>query len=285
MIYYTLIIAAALLFSLQFLFQQSFQRKNGNSWAAALDFSVYSALAAFFIMLIIGRFRLSFSWFAFAVAFVYASVGILYNYAGIRAFESANLSVFSMFAMLGGMLLPSAFGILFYHETLTCLNLIGCALILFSLLLTIRPGQGASSGLFFCVAVFILNGMSGVLSKLHQSNPAQCVDSISFMALTRLLTLAICLPLKHWSDPPDRKRQPALNHSILICSTGYALFFGIGNLFTLISLKNLAVSVQYPMITCSVIVFSALIRLLRHEKLTTREVFSAVLAFAAALMM
>lgn len=303
--YYFMILAASFFFSLQFLFQQHFQKNRKKTWPAALMFSFYSSAAAFVILLLLGRFHLSFSPFAFSIAFAYALAGILYNYACIRVLGNISLSVFSTFAMLGGMLLPSAFGILFYAEAFTLSKLAGCSLIAAALLLAAKASPGVrrtTAGTLWCLAVFVLNGMSGVLSKLHQSNPGHGVDSISFMALTQLLMLCICgvlnfhLYLKNHSlcgqeiflqariSSPENSAltDAGGRRTALFCSIGYAFFYSVGNLFLLTALKHLPASVQYPVTTSAVILFSSLLSLLQHEKLTLYNAAASILTFTAA---
>ena len=55
MIYYALLISAAILFSSQFLFQQKYQNECGMSWAATLNFNIYSGIAVFFLMWLLGK--------------------------------------------------------------------------------------------------------------------------------------------------------------------------------------------------------------------------------------
>ena len=116
MIYYVLLISAAILFSSQFLFQQKYQNECGMTWSAALNFNIYSGIAGFFLMWLLGKGHLEFSWFSLGVAVVYAAVNITYNYASLKSFDTVNLSAYSMFSMLGGMVLPFGYGILWNGE-------------------------------------------------------------------------------------------------------------------------------------------------------------------------
>lgn len=278
--YYALICTAAVLFAVQFLFHQKFQERCGTTWSAALTFSLYTNGISFFIMLMINRFHLEFSWFSLGIAALYAIVNILYVYASIKAFATVNLSVYSLFAMLGGMLLPFAYGILFYGEPLTGMKLFCGVLIIISLLMTVAGGKKERGGVFCYIGVFVLNGMVGVLSKLHQSNTTLCVDSGSFMAWANLITFAICFGLSLASD----RKITRIHGKTIAYVSGYAAFCGIGNLLVLIALAYLPASVQYPIITGGVIVCSTIISALRKEAIGIKHIAAAALALISTVL-
>lgn len=277
MVYYFLLVAAAILFASQFLFHQKYQNACGMSWAAVLNFNIYTGIVGFLLMWILGKGHLAFSWFSFNVALVYALVNILYNYASMKSFDTVNLSAYSMFAMLGGMLLPFGYGILWNSEPFTIRKLICGGIIAVALLFTISGGRSTGKAPLYYLAVFVMNGMSGVLSTFHQSHPEAAVDSTSFMALTRIVTVAVCLVLELTAT----RKLARLSRRSLLYAAGFSVFCGIGNLFTLISLTKLPASVQYPIITGGVIAFSTVISALRREKLTAKQIVAAILALLA----
>ena len=113
---YAFLIIAAFLFAMQFLFNQQFRKNNGDGMDSTFTFSMYTNGISFLILLALNKFHLEINWFSFVIAVVYAIVVLGYQYSGLKSFATANLSVYSIFAMLGGMLLPSAYGIIFYKE-------------------------------------------------------------------------------------------------------------------------------------------------------------------------
>ena len=94
--YYLLLSVAAVLFASQFLFNQMFQREYGDTLYSALIFNLYTSLISFFAMLAINGFRMHFSVFSVAIAFIYSFVSISYTYVSIKAFSMVNLSVYSV---------------------------------------------------------------------------------------------------------------------------------------------------------------------------------------------
>ena len=71
-------------------------------------------------------------------------------------------------------------GILFYNEPLTVGKGVCVVLIVTALALTVRRGGGDKWGWIYCAGVFVLNGMSGVLSKLYQDAPYPKVSSAAY---------------------------------------------------------------------------------------------------------
>lgn len=277
MMYYFMLIFAAALFASQFLFNQKFNEECGSTWHASLIFTLYTSVVSFVAMLLINGFRLQFSIFSFVMVLIYAAVNILYSYMSIKAFSVVNLSVYSVFAMLGGMILPFLYGIVFCNESITFGKIICCILITVSLLITVSSGK--KKGKLYYLSVFILNGLVGVLSTIHQGN-INAVGSVDFMALNRIVTVVICIVIWLASGRNTLKiSRRAFGDSAL-----YAIFCGFGNLLTLISLKHLQASVQYPIITGGVIVLSLLISIIRKEQITRRDIISALFAFIATIL-
>lgn len=279
--YYLLVVIAVVLFSLQFLFNQKFQETRGDSLQSALEFSLYKSVVIVVIMLFIAKFSVTVTLFSVVMATLSAVSGIAMTAFSLKAFAVANLSVYSVFSMLGGMLLPFFLGVGFYDERLTVFKIVCCALICVCVLLNIKKGNSNKKSFVYYMAVFVLNGMAGVISKIHQSSSLPHTDSAGFMLLSGLVTALICaawLLVKY-------KKIPLIMGKNLFYTSGYGVFNGIGNLFLLISLSQLPASVQYPLVTGGVMVCSTVISALRKEKITAREYIAAAVSFIASLMM
>lgn len=278
--YYFLITFASFLFALQFLFNNGYQKKNGSGWNSSLKFSFYTSAAGFFFVLIINNFQLQISLFSISVAIVYGIVNIAASYSAVKAFESANLSVYSVFSMIGGMLLPFLYGLI-CGEPFKISRLICCILICFAVLFTVDKERQNWNAFKYYIAVFVLNGMAGVISKFHQSYPAFCVDSGSFMILTNITTFALSLfLLLRLKD-----RTFSISGKAFGLCGGFAAFTNVGNLLLLIALLHLPATVQYPIVTGGVIVFSTLIDLVRRVPVSGRELMASFIAFAASVFM
>ena len=271
---YLILILAAFLFAVQFLFNQQYRRLKGEGLDATMTFSLYTSAISFVILFALGGFQLHITWFSLLIAVLYATVCLLSSYAGLKAFGTANLSVYSIFMMLGGMLLPFAYGILFANEALSFAKALSILLICTAVGCSFEKGAGGKNAYRFYAAIFVLNGLVGVLSKIHLSVPALAVDSYSFMATIQLALLAMCL----FYCLITRQGIPKQSGKLYLCLSGYAVCNGIGNLFCQIALTALPASVQYPIITGGVMVFSTLISLVRREPIGGKTYLAAALA-------
>ncbi|MBO5359214.1 MAG: EamA family transporter [Clostridia bacterium] len=278
---YALVFSATILFALQFLFNQKFEKVRGSDVKSALEFTLYKNIIIVIMMLFISGFKIIFTPFSIALSVVYAAACILMTYFSMKAFAVANLSVYSVFSMLGGMLLPFLLGVGFYDEKLTVFKIICCVLIVVSVLLNIKSGKQSKKAFLYYMAVFVLNGGVGVISKIHQSSSYAHTDSTGFMFISSLAGIIISaawLLIQY-------KKIPIIKGKSLLYASGYGIFNGMGNWFLLISLVNLPASVQYPLVTGGVMVFSTIISAVRKEKLTKTDYISAAISFVASVLM
>lgn len=278
---YIFLIIADLLFALQFLFNQQFRKRNGEGLDQTFTFSMYTNGISFLILLILNGFKFSINLTSFVIALIYSLVILCYSYSGLKSFATANLSVYSIFTMLGGMLMPFAYGVIFDGEDFSAAKAICVLLIGIATALSFEKGKGKGKNLKYYFAVFVLNGLVGVLSAIHQSRNGETVDSGSFMATVNICTFVICL-LYHLIKNKKVPLLPLKEVGNLSC---YAACSGIGNLLCLIALTSLDASVQYPIITGGVMVFSTLISIVRKEKPSAKTLVSTAIACVSTILM
>ena len=278
--YYLMITVSAFLFSLQFMFNNGYSKEYVRGWDSSLKFSFYSSITGLVALLFINKFQMDVSLFSLIVAFVYGAVCIALSYSSIKAFQYANLSVYSVFSMIGGMLLPFVYGIM-CGEEFKSVRLICCVLIVISVAMSVKKGEQAKRAIKYYIAVFILNGMVGVISEFHQMNTGLCVDSASFMILTKITTIFISAILLF----KERKTTFMITKKAFLYSAMYSVVNSIGNLILLLALIHLPASVQYPIVTGGVIIFATIIDIIRKEKPTKKEIIAACVAFLSAALM
>lgn len=280
-LYYALVFGATILFALQFLFNQKFETVRGSDLKSALEFTLYKNTVIVVMMLIISGFKIVITPFSAALSVVYAAACILMTYFSLKAFAVANLSVYSVFSMLGGMLLPFLLGVGFYNENLTVFKIVCCVLIAISVLLNLKGGKQSKKAFLYYMAVFVLNGGVGVISTIHQNSDLPHTDSTGFMFLSSLAGViigALWMMIKY-------KKIPLIKGKALLYTSGYGIFNGVGNWLLLVSLIHLPASVQYPLVTGGVMVFSTVISIIRKEKLTKTDYIAAAVSFIASVLM
>ena len=126
---------------------------------------------------------------------------------------------------------------------------------------------------------FTLNGLNGIVAKIHTMYPAINTSSNNFIVLTSLfvcLFTGVILLLGRKQAFPifwDGKN--------LGCMAGYAVVHGVAQFLSLYTLERIPVSLQQPMVTGGVLGFSFLISLAMGEKQSKKSVISFILAILA----
>jgi drug/metabolite transporter (DMT)-like permease len=279
--YYSLVLFSAVLFAVQFICQEKYEKRCGTGLGAALTFSVYRGLAIVILMAVLSKCRLQITSFSLILSGGYALCYILMAYFSLKAFAVANLSVYSVFTMLGGMLLPFVAGVGFYNEEINAFKIICCLLIVVAVLLNIQKGQSNKKAFLYYMLVFVLNGMVGVIAKVHEESVFPHTDSLSFMFWSGVLMVAISgawLLLSH-------NKMLRLKGAEIAYSGCYGFLGGLGDLFLLIAVAHIPASVQFPLVTGGVMLFSTLVCVIRREKLRMIEYFAAGIAFVSSVLM
>lgn len=278
--YYFIIALSTIMFSVQFMFNNNYQKENGNGIIQSINFSLYTSVFGLVILLIINNFKFEMSLFSFMVAIVYSLVILLTNYSSIKAFSYANLSVYSVFSMIGGMILPFLYGVL-KGEEIKFLRILCIVLITISILMTISDNKHSKKAIKYYIAVFFFNGLVGVLSSFHQSFDKVCVDSSSFLMLTKIITTVMCLILLLFQK---NKSLVISKKSLLLCFYSAGLN-SIANLLLLIALLHIPTSVQYPIVTGGTIVCATLIDKIRKTQVSKKELIAAAVALISSILM
>ena len=204
--------------------------------------------------------------------------------------------------MLGGMLVPFFYGVWCLKEPVSPAQGIGTVLLTGFIILqaisqsdsNAKNGQKQSAKtkfVFFalCLAIFFLNGLTGVIAKAHQIS-TQAVDEVSFTVISCALTtifsliiLAFTLLREHQKthiQVIETLKIKPLWIMILIGATAYT-----GNFLHLLAANDVPASVQFPLVSGGVIVLSALVSaFLFKEKLSKKEWLSIAGAFASTVL-
>ena len=123
---YLLLIVSSALFGGMFVFQQMYTRSEGSLLRATLVFGLLTGLMRFPLAFVLYGTNYTFRFTGVMLAILYAAVGIGTTLFSAKAFGVTNMALYSVFMMLGGMLLPFAAGLIFYGELLTVGKAVGC---------------------------------------------------------------------------------------------------------------------------------------------------------------
>lgn len=283
--YYMLVILAAALSAFSFYFNGKVEKQCENGLDTAMLFStVVRAEILLFLLIAVGG-KMQFSTFSFICAFVHAMFLIAFSFLNLKALNAVDLSKYSMFTMLGGMMLPFAFGILFFNEKLTAGKLLCCALVTVALYINSCSGKISKKAIFYLIAVFFVNGSFGVICSVHQNVQAVRVDTLRYMCLQSLIVLifgCIWLGLRKISKEGKKivKNKRAYINMLL-----YGICYGGTEIILLFTIKAIPTSVQYAIMTGGVIIFSTIISMLIGENRNIKSLIPVLITFAGLLLL
>lgn len=293
---YVLIIIADLLFSLQFLMTGAYSKRTNGGVAVSLAFStgtgVIIAAYMFVVRIFTDGFGLCVNWYSLTLAVAMTAVCLLSGYFSIKALAYINLSLYSVFLMLGGMIVPSVFGVIIGGDVLgvvegeyvTYGKIICILLIVVAMVLSIEKSGGGKKGAAkYYIACFFLNGCCGIIAKaltMYKKYEVSTNDFlITYTTVTALGAFAIITFIT--KGKPFELFRDVKN---VACMAGYSVFHGIAEFCSLFTIANgMDVSVQQPLVSGGVLIASFFISVIMREKQTWRTVLSTVVAVFAVL--
>ena len=187
--YNSIVLLSVAMFGGCFALNDVYRKLRTGSLASSLESAFVGSIAGLAVLLIIGGFDFQATPFTLLVAFLSSLSGIMFTFCSFKALDSANLSLYSLFSMLGGMALPFFQGILFYGEAVTLSKIICVLLVCMALGLTVSRDKKKST--IYYIGVFVLNGMAGVLSKMFASAPFAKTDAQWFSIWIAVFTAVI----------------------------------------------------------------------------------------------
>ena len=284
---YLFLLLAVICFAAQFAFTKCYEREAGQGTAATLVMLTVTSAIGFGLFFAVGGFRMEFTPVATVLALAMGIIMIPYYMLGIKVLSLGSLAVYSMFMMLGGMLVPFFYGLLFLEEPLTWGKTLGTVLLtVYIILQALEPkksGSKGKQGLFFtlCILIFFINGFTGVIAKAHEVS-REPVPEASFTALscgiTALLSLGmLCTGGKNRGSVKAVFTPKRLG---IMAALGVAAY--TGNFLHLMAAETVPASIQFPLVSGGVIVLSALVSAVCFkEELPRREWICVAGAFAS----
>ncbi|MBE6608247.1 MAG: hypothetical protein E7633_06810 [Ruminococcaceae bacterium] len=279
--YYGLIILSVVMFGGCFALNDVYRKMRGSSLKISLQFSLVSSLAGLIVLLAVNNFKIEYTFFTLIIALLSALVGLGFTFCAFKALGIINLSLYSLFSMLGGMLLPFVQGIVFYDEKMSVAKVVCFVFIFVALLLTVEKSEKTKGTLYY-IGIFVLNGMSGVLSKIFASSDFEKTSAAGYSVLCALCSVILSgtIIILFFRKKDE---TPKMNLS----DTGVGALNGIvnkiANYMLVIALVHVDASVQYPMVTGGVMIVSTLICFFGKNKPSKKEILSVLLAFVGML--
>ena len=281
--YYGLIILAVVMFGVNFALNDVYRRTRGSSVKASLEFTFFGSIVGIAVLFAFNGLVIEVTPYALLMSLIAALNGFAFTFCGFKALGSINLSVYSLFSMLGGMMLPFVQGIVFYGEKITVAKVLCFALICVALVLTVEKGE-KRNGMIYYVGIFVLNGLSGVITKIYNEAPFEKVSAAGYSILNATWSIVIAgiILLIFYRKKQEEK-------SVSLKSVGIAALGGsinrVANFILVLSLNYVENTVQYPMVTGGVMIVSTVICFFGKNKPKKKEIASVVLAFIGLLIL
>jgi drug/metabolite transporter (DMT)-like permease len=179
--------------------------------------------------------------------------------------------------MLGGMMLPFIQGILFYDEKITVPKVLCFLFICVALVLTVEKGE-KRNGMIYYVGIFVLNGMSGVITKIYNTAPFARGNAVTYSVMSAVWGILVSSILLATLFRRFNEEKHLTLKSIGVAAANGTLN-RIANFMLVISLVHVENTVQYPMVTGGVMIVSTIICFLGKQKPSKKQVLSIALAF------
>lgn len=312
--YYAMLIGASFLFGSQFMVTKAFEKNYGKTVRASLSFSLLYSLFAgvifFIIKLVSSGTIFNLNPFSLCMAFGLSLVNILSSAIGIKTLALGDIAVYSLFLMLGGMIVPFFAGIVFLKESVSVCNLIGVAIMIIALCLPVffgkknkNAGEAQTDGdtkkktsVFFyvlCVFLFILNGLSSTLSKFNSVREGAALGAeftfytYGIQFVISLAAFALTTALGKSDKTQNEEKQPViLFRPVAIgCGAAFGAVNGTAFLMSSVAAEHVVAVAQYPLITGATILFSSLLAFLFYrEKPTALQLVQIVISLAATIL-
>lgn len=259
----------------QFSLVKLYQTRVGNGLITSFLYSLFAGIIAAVLLLFVCGFQISINLFAFLTASGVILCVVGYTVIGMKMMSIGKVAAYTMFLMLGGMFVPFLYGVIFLDEPITVWKIAGIILLFIALLVpALKKSEEKSKNVklftILGIAVFILNGMVSVFSKMHQISP-NAISTFEFgfwQNIISTVTLSAVIPICAFFNKEKNnillsvKKAMPLWWIIIL----YALLNQGGGILLLFAAKTVDASVMYPIVTGGVMVVTALCGLIFYRE-------------------
>ncbi len=298
------------MFAGQIVFTKFYQARSGGSRRASFLYPVLAGGISTLFFLCLNGFHVEVSGFTLLMAAMLAFFTSVTVILGVVAVSYGRMAVYSLFLMLGGMLLPFFYGLIFLNEALSVCRGIGIVLLIVSLILPVLKGGEKQSGgnkkifILLCLFIFVCNGGTSIVSKIHAIDP-RATGTNDFLILAFAFVTVMSAIVYGVYYLVERKKQssadslstggdsaPAAQRTgkktlliLLAFVAGYAISNGLGSMLQLICAESVPASALYPFTSGGTVVLSTIAgRVIFREKLSPLVLAGIALAFVATVL-
>ncbi len=298
-------------FSVQFIFSKLYQKNSNGSINASLWMTIFYAIYSIVFFGVQIGFTPEISTSAVIYALLYSVAGIFTTLSSIIGMTLGRVSTITTFMLLGGMVLPFIYGVTVLNESITIPKVIAIVIMIVSLipsLISKEEGENKEQDkkkhmlyILVLLIVFIGNGAISIITNASQKAP-DAVSTENYMFIIAVIQIIIALTTAIIIALKNKKAEENFTKSLFsgvgkaytlkaillafLCSALYGVCNSLGNVFSLACVNaNMDASIQFPVISGSVIVLTALIAwALFKETPKKKDWISIVLSVAGVIL-
>lgn len=284
MINYIYALLADLFFASSFAIQTKYQQKTDTSIRSGVFFNIISTVSVFPLLLALCGFTPRLTVYSFVSTFFSSAVLLAYTVISFYIIRAGSLSLYTLFLMTGGMIVPFIWGVCFLDESISLMQITGILLITGAIIFSSAEKKKNGTGIIIlCILVFFLNGASSVISKLHQIETRYSTigvyDYMFWGNVIRLITSFFLFPFAGKSEKikiPFGAIAIAFFAAVLSC---------FASCFNLMGASNLPATVLYPLITGGTMVLSFVAEVVfLKQKITAKKFLPVLISFVGTLL-
>lgn len=286
-IYYILIVLAALGCAVNFALTKVYQIKQGNTMETGVVFNCLVGLVGTILYFAICGFKVEVTFFSFVMALLSTLFVGLYTMVGFKIMSIGSVAIYTIFLMLGGMILPYFYGLVFLDEKITVMKVVALVIMTIAIILQGSGDKKKGKALFYilCIAVFILNGGTSIVSKIHQIDAGYRVVSTNGFVLLKNIMMFVLYGAMIPFVSKDKKKAFAIRPVIYLVIVLSALISSVSYMFQLVCSIYLPATVQFPVMSGGTIVFTALLGLMCFkEGINKRQMLSLILCVVSSFL-
>lgn len=286
---YLMVLLADALLAASFVSQKKYQNLAGALMKAGLWYNLLLGMVSVAYYLLVSRLSVHLTVYSVVMAALFTSFVLAYSIVGFKIMETGNMSLHTLFLMVGGMVVPYIYGVMFLDEALSPTRIVGVLAIVIAIAVIHVGGKKPDvRQLLLCVAVFFLNGFVSVISKIHQISPAsQVVTSSDFALITAFFKFffsAIVLLVFKQKLHSQCVTVVTIKKALPLIVVA-AVAVSISSVLQLSGATVLDASVLYPLITGGTIVVTTITDVLVFKtKMALRQWLAVAICFVGTLL-
>ena len=286
--------------------QTRYSRRTGGGLCALYLYTAASAAVSALTIFLLAKCRLEFSAFTVWLALLFGAVVCLQQLTLLLALSKGPLS-YTMVIVAMSTLITALSGVLFWHEHLRAVQLVGIVLMVLCLVLSVKrePKKSGESGgrrlsavwLLLALLAMVFNGGVGILQKTHQSSshkaelPAFLFVAFAFCAVFSVLCY-LFLTIRARGNRQEAGAEESTAHPPHFSRNLIVLFLLSGVCVALCHCINLylsgvvAAAVFFPIVNGGALMLTTLASLLLfHERLSLTQWLGLALGAVATFLL